>query len=370
MRDSSISKLRQAEHPKLTRMLAQLLAQPVEEWRYPHRLALEEALRCSRVDAEEVARRLTDAGREMSGPFNALCFRLCLGTGDEAWLNRFVELARVPLDGGERSTEGAWLHPRGRHGPGHAILIDSFQEEASRVVKLAWLARRGELSDPPFPPAELEARAVEQFRIHREILRDPQTGLWSNGRGWIEGDPESLSPGFWSRGHGWLLRGLSDSIELLPDGEQRDMLVAMVHEIAAALMEVRGDDGMWRALLAAGPEESPPESSGSAMITSALLRAVRGGFLPSRTYEGPLLATAAVLLRDYLSEDGIVLGACPGPGPLISMEAYLSPAQFPPGEPHGLAAFSILGAVLHGCIPAESPGGFPAQRHPGDQALF
>ena len=57
--------------------------------------------------------------------------------------------------------------------------------------------------------------SLEQFRIHRRVLRNPETGLWSQGRGWLD-DPEELSPGAWSRSHGCLIRVVVETLEYLP----------------------------------------------------------------------------------------------------------------------------------------------------------
>ena len=340
--------LRQQAAPRLAAMLSRLLSNSPETWRYPQRLAIEEALRDPHggVSGSAISVLLQQVGRLASGSFNALCVQLYLATGEDLWREVFVEQTLNARSSAVLSPEGAWMHGRGRFGDGHAVLIDSSQEEASATAKLAWLVRRGEVAGDKFPPSRWEAEAVRQFAIHRTILRDPQTGLWSNGRGWMEGRPDQLSPGFWSRGHGWLLRGMMETYMHLPTGGPRTELAQLVQETAEAVCAVRGEDGMWRAIMNAGVTESPPESSGSAMITASLLRAVQFGLLPAARYEPLLFETAEVLLREYLTTGGDVLSACPGPGPLFSTENYLFPAMFPPNDYHGIAGFCMLGAAL------------------------
>ncbi len=314
---------------------------------YPKRLALEEMLLADGSRADEVADLIQDSGWIASGPFNSLTFTLYRKTGQEIWLQAFMYEAIMPLLAKHVSAEGAWTHSRGKYGDGHAMLIDSFQEEASAVIKLSWLMRRGDVEDLPrlqATPEELEHRAVEQFLIYRSILRDPQTGLWHNGRGWLPcGDV--LSPGFWSRGHGWLLRGLCEAMDYLPgNAPGRGELAAIARELAESLMVIRHSDGMWTALL--NQPDSPPESSGSAMITGSLFRLIRNGTLDEERYIQLVLRSVQTLLRDYLDEQGHVLHACHGPGPLVSIEDYTAGNTYPPDNPHGVAAFLYLARVL------------------------
>lgn len=331
---------------KLARILDRLRKTPAGKWTYVHCLAAEEALRLPAwgLTAAEVAACL---GRPRpTGPFNALDFAMYRETRDTAWLLAFESSATAILDEPQLSPEGAWLHPCGNHLPGrHAILIDSFQEEASRLVKLAWLIRRGDPVRAQLDPDELEETACRQFEIHRDILRDPATGLWHNGRGWIADDSTRLSPGAWSRGHGWLLRGLMECLDYLEHPVRRERLIGILNEVAEALMRRRADDGIWHALLNEPAECSPPESSGSALIAAALIRAGRSG-LPGLSVDPvPVMDSAALLFGNFLRDDGTVLNACKGPGPLAADAAYRHPARFDEQDAHGPAAFCALAAA-------------------------
>ncbi|MGC9452692.1 MAG: glycoside hydrolase family 88 protein [Oceanipulchritudo sp.] len=312
-----------------------------------HCLAAEEALRLPArgLAAAEVGACLN--GPRPTGPFNALDFAMYRETRDTAWLRAFESSATAILNQPRRSPEGAWLHPCGNHLQGRlAILIDSFQEEASRLIKLAWLIRAGEPVPARLDPDELEETACRQFEIHRDILRDPATGLWHNGRGWIADDPARLSPGAWSRGHGWLLRGLMECLDHLGHPVRRQRLAGILNEVAEALMNHRPPSGIWHALLNETPDRSPPESSGSALIAAALIRAGQMDGLIPGIDPTPVMESASVLMEDHLSADGIVLHACPGPGPLASDAGYRVPSHFKPGDPHGTAAFCALAAAF------------------------
>ncbi len=82
------------------------------------------------------------------------------------------------------------------------------------------------------------------------------------------------------------------------------------------------------------------------LLVAGVTLAVHEGFLPEKPYkDAALQATAA--LRDYVSEDGVVLSACPGPGPVDSVESYLG-TTFRPGDHHGAGAliYAFAGEIL------------------------
>jgi rhamnogalacturonyl hydrolase YesR len=342
--------------PVLERLLAAHLPAALTDSAYPARLFLQAVLEAPEPCAEAV-----DLAREQviehfqypvpgleNGPFNHLAHAMFNATGSVEWWACFEESARGVLDL-PRSPEGAWMHPRGRFGPGFAVLLDSFQEEA---VQLLLLAQRLRARDPEGADG-LEEQALEQFRLHRRILRNPDTGLWHNGRGWIPEDPAALSPGAWSRGHGWLLRGCVAAVDTLPSGDRRTELEAMFREIVATLLPLRNGDGYWPVLLNRAEEGSPSETSGTAMISTAILKAERiGVHLPSQAFEAGREALDR-LLANCVDDRGEVMGVCPGPGPLVD-EALYRGGGFSGDKSHG--AFALLEACLErvAIVPMET----------------
>jgi arylsulfatase A-like enzyme/rhamnogalacturonyl hydrolase YesR len=268
-----------------------------------------------------------------SQPFGCLTFALYRATGDRAWLPEFLresELCRRELP---RSPEGAVMHPRGsQRGGGDALLIDAMQEYAARVAVAGALVG----------DADYFRESAAQFRRYRDILRDPKTGLWSQGRGWLSGQPLALSPGAWSRGHGWLLRGLTAALAELPrDSAEFKELQGTLRELADALLPLQQAGGLWHTLLHRPPADSPPDVSGTAMMASALSRAWRARWLPeARVREAAQRAFAA--LPAFVDREGVVLSVSPGPGPLESEADYLV-KEFPPGNDHG--PFTLLFAA-------------------------
>jgi rhamnogalacturonyl hydrolase YesR len=269
-------------------------------------------------------------------PFCHLNYAVYRATGDERYVEPFVQETYRYRREVTRSPEGAIAHRKAQ--PGRHLLIDMLQDYASRM------ARAGRLADDP----ELYAECVEQHRIYRRLLRDPETGLWCQGRGWRD-DPMELSPGAWSRGHGWLIRGMVAGLDALPeDSEEYAELQGYLRELADALLPRQDQEGMWHTLLHLPPERSAAETSGTAMVCHGLAHALALGHVNGEKYRRAAERAFQAVAR-RVQPDGVVRGTCRGPGPLESIEPYLdAPAE--PDDPHGPPA------VLFACAGIIEPG--------------
>ena len=120
-------------------------------------------------------------------------------------------------------------------------------------------------------------------------MRDSKTGLYYHGydasRKMYWADPDTgCSPNFWLRAEGWFILGLVDVLEImkdLPMQAERVHLQHMLLDLAKALSKYQDPSGLWYQLIAL-PELAGNylETSGTALISAALLKAVRLGFLP------------------------------------------------------------------------------------------
>ena len=120
-------------------------------------------------------------------------------------------------------------------------------------------------------------------------MRDSKTGLYYHGydasRKMYWADPDTgCSPNFWLRAEGWFILGLVDVLEImkdLPMGAESVHLQHMLLDLAKALSKYQDPSGLWYQLIAL-PElaRNYLETSGTALISAALLKAVRLGFLP------------------------------------------------------------------------------------------
>lgn len=120
-------------------------------------------------------------------------------------------------------------------------------------------------------------------------MRDPKTGLYYHGydasRKMYWADPDTgCSPNFWLRAEGWFILGLVDVLEIMKDLPMQAESVHLQHmllDLAKALSKYQDPSGLWYQLIAL-PELAGNylETSGTALISTALLKAVRLGFLP------------------------------------------------------------------------------------------
>ncbi len=138
--------------------------------------------------------------------------------------------------------------------------------------------------------AQKDCQDICQQIANVEIrMRDPETGLYYHGydasRKMYWADPDSgCSPNFWLRAEGWFILGLVDVLEIMKDLPMQAKSVHLQHmllDLAKALSKYQDPSGLWYQLIALPElEGNYLETSGTALISAALLKAVRLGFLP------------------------------------------------------------------------------------------
>lgn len=148
---------------------------------------------------------------------------------------------------------------------------------------------------------------LKEFKLTRQILRDPKTGLyfhaWDESKQMNWADKETgLSPHFWSRGQGWLSMALVDVLDYIPaeQTELRQPLLEMITELADALQRYQDASGTWYQIL--DMPEAPGnylESSGTAMYAYFLAKAVNKGYLPP-SYKETAIKAFNGLLKEFI----------------------------------------------------------------------
>ena len=131
---------------------------------------------------------------------------------------------------------------------------------------------------------------MEQLRVIRKKMRDPETGLYYHGydasRKAFWADPETgLSRNFWLRADGWFACALADLTEIIPaDRPERAEIAGMLAELAESVARYADPEtGMYMQVIDQGNREGNyPETSGSAMMAYAMLKGARSGVLDSR----------------------------------------------------------------------------------------
>jgi len=264
-----------------------------------------------------------------SSLFSCLSFETWLRTGDQRYINDFMDLSREIQKKVSRDTDGAVVAPD--DGRKCRIYVDMLQGYSTYMARAGWISGDTSWMD----------EAVEQYRIFSKILRDNKTGLWHQGRGWAD-DSNFVSPGFWSRAQGWVLRGMVETLCYLPSGTNgySDM-VAMLNETAHALLSFRNKRGVWNQLV--DHADTYPETSGTALIIHYLYRGIKAGWLDKASFQ-ETADNALLALLGFVHRDGTIANTSYNTGPLRSEKGYLYRPSVP-GDPFSPGFFLMACAA-------------------------
>jgi len=119
-----------------------------------------------------------------------------------------------------------------------------------------------------------------------DYLYDPEAGLYYRDKKYFP--PNTTANGkkiFWSRGNGWVAAGTVRVLQDLPeDYPARQKFVELHQRMAAELIKLQHEDGLWRSSLLDAEQFPTPETSGTAFFTYALAWGVNNGTLDRETY--------------------------------------------------------------------------------------
>ncbi|HEU5067542.1 MAG TPA: glycoside hydrolase family 88 protein [Sphingomicrobium sp.] len=139
--------------------------------------------------------------------------------------------------------------------------------------------------------------ALKEFWATTDFLYDPVERLYYRDSRFFERRDAQGRKMFWSRGNGWVFAGLARMIPMLPKGTaDRKRMEALFVQMAGRLKQLQKADGYWAPSLLA-PENSPPESSGTAFYTYGIAWGVEAGLLPRSDYKPVALRGWSALLR-------------------------------------------------------------------------
>jgi rhamnogalacturonyl hydrolase YesR len=139
--------------------------------------------------------------------------------------------------------------------------------------------------------------AMREWWATTDFLYDPVEKLYYRDSRFFERRDARERKLFWSRGNGWVFGGMARSIPLLePDSADGRRMIALFQEMAVRLVELQKPDGYWAPSLLA-PEDSPPETSGTAFFTYGLAWGINAGILDRARFEPAVRKGWAALLR-------------------------------------------------------------------------
>ena len=148
---------------------------------------------------------------------------------------------------------------------------------------------------------------------------------------------------YWSRGNGWVAAGMAELLRSLPkDHPKRERILEGNRKMMEALLKYQGADGLWRQLI--DNPDSWPETSGTGMITFAMVTGVKNGWLDEKTY-GPAARKGWLGLVKYLDKDANVGSVCEGTPKGSTVQYYLDRARRT-GDLHGQAPILWTASAL------------------------
>jgi unsaturated rhamnogalacturonyl hydrolase len=180
-----------------------------------------------------------------------------------------------------------------------------------------------------------------EWHISSDLLWDSHEHLFSRDATFLNSHEKNGRKVFWSRGNGWVMGGLVQVLEHLPASDpRRPFYVNKLREMASAVKQLQGDDGLWRPGLADAASYPYPETSGSAFFVYALAWGVRHGVLNEKEY-GPVVQRGWAGLVSHIYADGR-LGDCQPVG--------AAPGVYTPGASSvfGVGAFLLAGSEVYG----------------------
>jgi rhamnogalacturonyl hydrolase YesR len=149
------------------------------------------------------------------------------------------------------------------------------------------------------------------------LLYDPREHLFFRDSSYLDKREANGRKVFWLRGNGWVMGGLARVLDYMPKNYRaRSKFVAQFREMAAAVVGLQVEDGLWRPGLL-DPRSYPlPEVSGSALLTYALAWGVNRGIF-NRKVCAPVVKKAWAGLLTHIYSDGRLgciqpVGAAPG----------------------------------------------------------
>lgn len=182
--------------------------------------------------------------------------------------------------------------------------------------------------------------AVAHWWKTSDYLYDKEEHLYFRDSTYFDRREANGKKVFWSRGNGWVMGGLVRMLQYLPaDHPARPRFEQQYHEMAARLVGLQQEDGLWRSSLLDPASYPLQETSGSGFYTYALTWGINEGLLDRATF-APAVLKAWAALTACVSPEGKLthvqpIGADPKKFPEDSTEVY------------GVGAFLLAGSEIY-----------------------
>ena len=222
-------------------------------------------------------------------------------TGDEKY-KKALDLVRTQLDTMPRTKENSFWHKDIY--PNQVWLDGLYMAEPFYMRYETRFNKMGKCND-----------VIHQFENVEKYMKDPKTGLYYHGydesREMYWADPETgCSPNFWLRALGWFSLALVETAQATDESlyYEKRYLQTLLENLVDALQPYQDASGMfYQVVNRADAKGNDLETSGTALIAYAILKAVRLGFLAPRYAKIGEKAFDGIVEK-YLSrnEDGLL----------------------------------------------------------------
>jgi len=162
-----------------------------------------------------------------------------------------------------------------------------------------------------------------QFFDAVKPLYDKEESLFYRDQRYIDERSANGKKVFWSRGNGWVVAGLPRILDNLdPNDPYREKYEELLEGMSNRLIELQGEDGMWRASLLDPVEFPMKESSGTAFFCYGMAWGINNGILEKDKYL-PAVLDAWEGLCEAVNDYGRVCYVQPGGAhPVVFPERY------------------------------------------------
>lgn len=152
-------------------------------------------------------------------------------------------------------------------------------------------------------------KANDYLRYTDSLLMDKETGLYYRDAKYVYPQHKTASgqKDFWARGNGWVMASLAKTLqEMNTYNRPHGFMMRKLQRMAATMAKAQQPEGYWtRSIL--DPAQAPgPETSGTALITYAILWGINSGNLDRATYLPVVEKAWNYLAHTALQADGKV----------------------------------------------------------------
>jgi rhamnogalacturonyl hydrolase YesR len=173
-----------------------------------------------------------------------------------------------------------------------------------------------------------------------EYLFDPSEGLYFRDSNYFDKKEANGQKIFWSRGNGWSFAGLARVLEELPlDYPDKPKYIALYKEMAAKIVAIQPEEGLWHSSLLDPASYPSVETSGSGFYCYGLAWGINKGLLDEKTYL-PAVVKAWKGLTDCVHSDGKL-------GYVQPIGADPRHVQADQTEIYGVGAFLLAGSEVY-----------------------